>query len=60
MIAKLLQRLLVGVAVHDPLTFVLAPIVLALVALVASSIPARRASLLDPVMALRREGSFLR
>jgi len=52
---KLLQKLLVGVAVHDPLTFVLAPVVLALVALLASFIPARRASLLDPVLALRRE-----
>jgi predicted permease len=52
---RLLRSLLVGVAVHDPLTFIVTPIVLAAVALIASSIPARRASLLDPVMALRRE-----
>jgi predicted permease len=51
----LLSSLLVGVTVHDPLTFILAPIVLATVALIASAIPARRASLLDPVLALRRE-----
>jgi putative ABC transport system permease protein len=52
---KLLRSLLVGVSAHDPLTFLLAPLVLATVALVASSIPARRASLLDPVLALRRD-----
>lgn len=53
--ARLLRTFLVGVSAHDPLTFILAPLVLAVVALVASSIPARRASLLDPVLALRRE-----
>jgi putative ABC transport system permease protein len=53
--ARLLRSMLVGVSTHDPLTFLLAPVVLSLVALIASSIPARRASLLDPVLALRRE-----
>jgi predicted permease len=52
---KLLRSLLVGVSAHDPLTFILAPVILSAVALVASSIPARRASLLDPVLALRRD-----
>jgi putative ABC transport system permease protein len=52
---RLLHSLLVGVGDHDPLTFLLAPAVLATVALVASCIPARRASLLDPVLALRRD-----
>src|SRR5215210_245871 len=52
---RLLRSLLVGVTVHDPQTFILAPIILAAVALIASSIPARRASLLDPVLALRRD-----
>jgi predicted permease len=53
--SRLLGSLLVGVSAHDPLTFIAAPLVLALVALVASAIPARRASLLDPVLALRRD-----
>jgi predicted lysophospholipase L1 biosynthesis ABC-type transport system permease subunit len=52
---RVLRSLLVGVSAHDPLTFIVAPILLATVALVASSIPARRASLLDPVLALRRD-----
>jgi predicted permease len=53
--AKALRSLLVGVSAYDPVTFLLASLVLSLVALVASTIPARRASLLDPVLALRRE-----
>jgi ABC-type antimicrobial peptide transport system permease subunit len=51
--AQALKGLLVGVSSYDPATFVLASIVLSLVALIASTIPARRASLLDPVLALR-------
>jgi predicted permease len=53
--AKALSSLLVGVSSHDPATFLVASLVLSLVALVASTIPARRASLLDPVLALRRD-----
>ena len=52
---RLLASLLVGVSATDPLTFVLAPLVLAAVALFASSLPARRASHLSPVVALRRD-----
>jgi putative ABC transport system permease protein len=55
LLTRFLRSLLVGVSAHDPLTFILAPLVLATVALVASAIPARRASLLDPVLALRRD-----
>ncbi|HEX7186302.1 MAG TPA: ABC transporter permease [Thermoanaerobaculia bacterium] len=51
---RALSSLLVGVSTTDPFTFVAAPLVLATVALLASCIPARKASLLDPVLALRK------
>lgn len=52
---RVLASLLVGVSATDPLTFVVAAVVLTAVALLASSIPARRASGLNPLIALRRE-----
>jgi putative ABC transport system permease protein len=42
-----------GISAHDPLTFVLVPIVLAGIALAASYLPARRASRINPTDALR-------
>jgi putative ABC transport system permease protein len=53
-LAKLLSSLLIGVEATDPLTFVGVPLVLALVALFACYLPARRAARLDPLKALRQ------
>ena len=53
--AQLLASQLYGVSARDPLTFLAISILLALVALVASFLPARRAAGLDPMSALRTE-----
>jgi putative ABC transport system permease protein len=53
--AHLLRSLLFGVSSADALTFTSAALLLCLVALAASYIPARRAMNVDPVIALRYE-----
>jgi putative ABC transport system permease protein len=52
---RLIQSLLFEVVATDPLTFVLTPLLLAGVALLATYIPARRATRLDPTLAIRGE-----
>lgn len=53
--SQLLSRLLYGVPPLDLMTFVSVPLVLGVVALLASWIPARRVTRIDPVGALRSE-----
>ena len=54
-LSRLLQSLLYGVGPHDPLSFIVVTLLLALVALAATLIPARAAMKVEPVEALRYE-----
>jgi ABC-type lipoprotein release transport system permease subunit len=51
----LMRTLLFGVTARDPMTFAAVAALLILVSLLASYIPARRAMLVDPMVALRDE-----
>jgi putative ABC transport system permease protein len=54
-LARLMSTLLFGVKADDPLTFAAVALMIAAVAVLASYVPARRASRVDPMAALRYE-----
>ncbi len=54
-IGRLLTKLLYGVKPSDPVTLITVTLLLIIVAIVAASVPARRATTVDPMIALRCE-----
>jgi putative ABC transport system permease protein len=53
LLSRALSALVYGVSIHDPSTYVEVTVVLVVIALVASIVPAVRASRVDPMVALR-------
>jgi ABC-type antimicrobial peptide transport system permease subunit len=53
--ARLIRALVYGVSATDPLTFVVVPVLVVAVAVLAAVVPARRAAGLDPATVLRME-----
>jgi ABC-type antimicrobial peptide transport system permease subunit len=54
-LARFVETLMFGLAPHDPLSLGMAAALLVIVAVIAGYLPARRASRVDPVVALRAE-----
>jgi putative ABC transport system permease protein len=55
MLTRLMSGLLFGVSASDPVTLVAISLLILLIALIASYVPAWRATKLDPLIALRYE-----
>jgi putative ABC transport system permease protein len=55
LLVRLITKLLFETAPLDPFTFTAVPVLLAVIALTASYVPARRATQVDPMIALRSE-----
>jgi predicted permease len=53
--SRFLAGMVYGVSVHDPMTYLVVPLVLSTVALLATLVPAFKAARVDPVIALREE-----
>ncbi len=54
-LSRVLSSVLIGVSAYDVTTFILVPLLLAVVAFVACLVPARRATKVNPLVALRYE-----
>ena len=54
-LTRFMESLLFGIAARDPVTFVAIAVMLSLLALVATWVPARRAARIDPLVSLRAD-----